>query len=58
MQGGLHLGHASLVDTGGRVEDDTRRRGLHFGISLALARVTLRKIRSTMLSTTPARCMK
>ncbi|OIQ77190.1 hypothetical protein GALL_411220 [mine drainage metagenome] len=30
-QGGLHLGHDSLIDFAGRVEDDARRGGLHIG---------------------------
>ena len=42
MHGGLHLGHCGLVDTGGWVEDNTLRRGLYLGISLALQRYRLK----------------
>ncbi len=31
----LHLGHGSLIDSTGRVEDDARRCGLGIGISFA-----------------------
>ena len=37
LQGGLHLGHGRRIDAAGRVEYDTWRRGLHWGISAALA---------------------